>query len=79
MEPHGQSPWYLHVLRRNPPKHTLLSTRLRSVILFAFIHGHRPWSSAKPDKRELCAVYEEYRQECKRKWLMNFQNKGGPI
>jgi hypothetical protein len=46
MEPHGQSPWYLHVLRRNPPKHTLLRTRLRRVILFAFIHGHRPWSSA---------------------------------
>jgi hypothetical protein len=46
MEPHGQSPWYLDVLRRNPPKHTLLRTRLRRVILFAFIHGHRPWSSA---------------------------------
>ena len=41
MEPHGQSPWYLHVLRRNPPKHTLLRTRLRRVILFAFIHGGR--------------------------------------
>jgi hypothetical protein len=46
MEPHGQSPWYLHVLRRNPPKHTLLHTRLRRVILLAFIHGHRPWFSA---------------------------------
>jgi hypothetical protein len=42
MEPHGQSPWYLHFLRRNPPKHALLSTRLRRVILLAFIHGHRP-------------------------------------
>jgi hypothetical protein len=42
MEPHGQSPWYFHVLRRNPPKHTLLRTRLRRVILFVFIHGHRP-------------------------------------
>jgi hypothetical protein len=32
MEPHRQSPWYLHVLRRNPPKHTLLSI-LRSRLL----------------------------------------------
>jgi hypothetical protein len=42
----GAQAWYLHVLRRNPPKHTLQRTRLRRVILFAFIHGHRPWSSA---------------------------------
>ena len=37
---YGTQAWYLHVLRRNPPKHTLLRTRLRRVILFAFIHGH---------------------------------------
>jgi hypothetical protein len=47
MEPHGQSPWYLHVLRRNPPKHTLLRTRLRRVIRFAFIvRRHRLWPTA---------------------------------
>jgi hypothetical protein len=31
MEPHGQSPWYFHVLPRNPPKHTLLRPRRRRV------------------------------------------------
>jgi hypothetical protein len=47
MEPHGKSPWYLHVLRGNPPKHTLLRARLRRVILLAVIvRRHRLWPTA---------------------------------
>ena len=41
---------YLLVLRRNLPKHTFLRTRLRRVILLAFIHRHRRWPSAQADK-----------------------------
>jgi hypothetical protein len=40
------APWAKPVVPPCSSKHTLLRTRLRRVILFAFIHGHRPWSSA---------------------------------
>jgi hypothetical protein len=55
MEPRGHSLRYLHVLRRNPPKHTLLCTRLQRVILFAFIvRRHRLWPTASTTIGHAC-------------------------
>jgi hypothetical protein len=58
MEPHGQSPWYLHEIpayakasagyppaakSAGAPKPRLM---MDSAKIYAFIHGQRPWSSA---------------------------------
>ncbi len=42
MKLHGLTAVVSSILRRNPPKHTLLRTRIRRVILFTFIHGLTP-------------------------------------
>jgi hypothetical protein len=62
MEPHGQSPWYLHdypptprlrrVIRqqRNPSKQHSTSAQNDPGTTYAFTHGQGPWSSAQADK-----------------------------
>jgi hypothetical protein len=58
MEPHGQSPWYLHRIpsyakasEDYPPsaksaEATILEAINNSDIVYAFIHEHSPWFSA---------------------------------
>jgi hypothetical protein len=62
MEPHGQSPWYLHEIpsyakasEGYPPvaesaEASMLRHMIDSVEAYAFIHGQSPWSSALADK-----------------------------
>jgi hypothetical protein len=68
MEPHGQSPWYLHYIPSYakasegypPTAKSAEAAMLRCVkysrIFCAFIHGHSPRSSAQADKVELHRV-----------------------
>jgi hypothetical protein len=61
MEPHGQSPWYLHEIpsyakasEGYPPvaksAEALILRRMNDPIkAYAFIHGQSPWSSAQAD------------------------------
>jgi hypothetical protein len=58
MEPHGQSPWYLHRIpsyakasEGYPPsaksaEAAILEAMNNSEIIYAFIHGQSPWFSA---------------------------------
>jgi len=63
MEPHGQSPWYLHYIpsyakasEGYPPtaksaEAAMLGCMKYSATFCAFIHRHSLWSSAQADKK----------------------------
>ena len=69
MEPHGQSPWYLHEIpsyakasEGYPPvaksaEASILRHMNNSATAYAFIHGQSPWSSPQADKFIPLALY----------------------